>query len=184
MPIGIGRRRYPIIDIIAIDAYPPIDAYPSKERERLADRHRHHLDDRLAGDGRGARFASGLPIHLGQDGTGRYGHNFNGFFDELAFWKRALSDAEIRQDSKYGYDFSVPIDLTFKDCSISFPNEVPEFIRGANVRSIVLENLKVEGVKGPLLRTWQGETDVRAKGVKGVGADVEKCVGPWAVQAI
>ena len=88
------------------------------------------------------------------------------------------------QDSKYGYDFSVPIDLTFKDCSISFPNEVPEFIRGANVRSIVLENLKVEGVKGPLLRTWQGVTDVRAKGVKGVGGDVEKGVGPWAVQAI
>ena len=69
------------------------------------------LDGRLhsmAGDGRGARFVSGLPIHLGQDGTGRYGHNFNGFLDELAFWKRALSDAEIQSLYRAGLKHESP----------------------------------------------------------------------------
>ena len=88
------------------------------------------------------------------------------------------------QDSNYGYDFCVPLDLTLRDCSISFGEEVPEFIRGANVRSLVLENVKARGVKGPLLRTWQGETEVKAKGLEGIGADVEKGTGSWNVGAI
>lgn len=83
------------------------------------------------------------------------------------------------QDSKYGYDFCVPIDLSFRDCSISFSDEVREFIRGANVRSIILEKVSVEGVKGPLLRTWQGETEVKAKDSMGLNLNVEKGVGAW-----
>ena len=45
-------------------------------------------------------------------------------------------------------------------------------------------NVKVEGVDGPLLRTWQGETEVRAVNLEGVGADIEKCVGPSNAGAI
>lgn len=88
------------------------------------------------------------------------------------------------QDSKYGYDFCVPLDLTLRDCSISFSADVPEFIRGANVRSLTLENVNVKGVTGPLLRTWQGETDVKANNLKGVGVDVEKGHGIWNAGAI
>ena len=56
--------------------------------------------------------------------------------------------------------------------------------RGANVRSLVLENVKVEGVDGPLLRTWQDETEVKAMDLKGVGTDIEKGVGAWNADAI
>lgn len=48
-----------------------------------------------AGDGRGASFVSGLPIHIGQDGTGAHGTNFNGKLDEMGFWTRALTVDEI-----------------------------------------------------------------------------------------
>ena len=88
------------------------------------------------------------------------------------------------QDSHYGYDFCVPLDLTLRDCKVSFTGEVPEFIRGANVRSLVLENVKVEGVKGPLLRTWQGGTEVKAVNLEGVGTDIKKGVGAWDADAI
>ena len=88
------------------------------------------------------------------------------------------------QDSHYGYDFCVPLDLTLRDCKVSFAGRVPEFIRGANVRSLVLENVKVEGVDGPLLRTWQGETEVKAVNLEGVGTEIEKGVGTWNAGAI
>ncbi len=88
------------------------------------------------------------------------------------------------QYSHYGYLFCVPLDLTLRDCKVSFAGRVPEFIRGANVRSLVLENVKVEGVDGPLLRTWQGETEVQAVNLEGVGTDIKKGVGAWNADAI
>ena len=39
--------------------------------------------------------SSGTPIHIGQDGTGGYGHNLAGDLDDLAIWRRALSMAEV-----------------------------------------------------------------------------------------
>ncbi|MGB0591866.1 MAG: alkaline phosphatase family protein [Myxococcota bacterium] len=40
--------------------------------------------------------ASPHPIHVGQDGTGAYGHNLDGDLDDLAIWRRALSMAEVQ----------------------------------------------------------------------------------------
>jgi hypothetical protein len=39
--------------------------------------------------------ASGLPLNVGQDGTGSYPFNFEGDIDELALWGRALGHDEI-----------------------------------------------------------------------------------------
>ena len=69
------------------------------------------LDGRLhsmAGDGRGAKFVSGLPIHLGQDGTGSYRCNFNGHVDEFSFWKRALAEAEVNTLYRAGLKHTSP----------------------------------------------------------------------------
>ena len=38
---------------------------------------------------------SGLPLNLGQDGTGTYAHNLSGDIDDLAIWSRALTLDEI-----------------------------------------------------------------------------------------
>jgi hypothetical protein len=40
---------------------------------------------------------SGLPFYLGQDGTGRYGHSYNGFIDDFALWTRTLSHDEVKR---------------------------------------------------------------------------------------
>ena len=39
--------------------------------------------------------SASLPLNLGQDGTGTYGHNLDGDVDDLAIWRRALSHDEI-----------------------------------------------------------------------------------------
>jgi len=51
-----------------------------------------------------------------------------------------------------GHD--VKLALTMKDCEISFGKPVEEFIRGAEIGSITLKNVKVSGVKGPMYRMW------------------------------
>ena len=43
-----------------------------------------------------ALVSSGLPIHIGQDGTGGYHWNYSNGLDDIAVWKRALSVAEIK----------------------------------------------------------------------------------------
>jgi len=83
----------------------------------------------------------------------------------------------------YG-DKDLPFDLSFKDVSISFAGEPPEFIRGAHVEKIKAENLKVEGVKGPFFRTWGGEPKVEAKGTKGITPAVVPATEPFRVRPI
>ncbi len=39
---------------------------------------------------------SGLPLNLGQDGTGSYSHNLAGDVDDLAIWNRALGFEEVQ----------------------------------------------------------------------------------------
>ena len=39
--------------------------------------------------------SSTMPINVGQDGTGSYGHNLGGDVDDLALWERALNPSEI-----------------------------------------------------------------------------------------
>ncbi len=83
----------------------------------------------------------------------------------------------------YG-DKDVPFDLSFKDVSVSFVGEPPEFIRGAHVERIKAENLTVEGVKGPFFRTWGGEPKVEVKETKGITPAVVPATEPFRVRPI
>jgi hypothetical protein len=83
----------------------------------------------------------------------------------------------------YG-DKDVPFSLAFKDVSISFAGEPPEFIRGAHVKRIKAENLKVQGVKGPFFRTWGGEPKMEIREVKGIAPSVVPATEPFRVRPI
>ena len=41
-------------------------------------------------------FATGMPFHIGQDGTGKYPYTFAGDIDDFALWTRPLLTGEIR----------------------------------------------------------------------------------------
>ncbi len=43
-----------------------------------------------------AELISGMPWHLGQDGTGQYPFNYGGKLDDFAMWNRALSKEELK----------------------------------------------------------------------------------------
>ncbi len=46
--------------------------------------------------------STGMPFHIGQDGTGAYGHKFTGDLDDFALWTRTLSHEEIRRIYELG----------------------------------------------------------------------------------
>ena len=79
---------------------------------------------------------------------------------------------------------NTPVELSFKDVSISFVVPPPEFIRGAYVKKIKVENLKVEGVCGPFFRTWGGEPMIKAQGVGGIVPTVVPASEPFRVRPI
>ena len=83
----------------------------------------------------------------------------------------------------YG-DKDMPFSLAFKDVTITFAGEPPEFIRGAHVKGIKAENLKVQGVKGPFFRTWGGEPKIEAREVKGIAPSVVPATEPFRVRPI
>ena len=84
----------------------------------------------------------------------------------------------------YG-DADTPFSLAFRNVSISFANDAPEFIRGAHMKKITVDGLKVEGVKGPFFRTWGGSPAIDAKGVEGVDASlVVPSSEPFSVRPI
>ncbi len=52
---------------------------------------------RITDDTTGIKIQTGLPFHVGQDGTGRYSHVLKGDIDEFALWTRALSHEDVRK---------------------------------------------------------------------------------------
>ena len=84
-----------------------------------------------------------------------------------------------------GHD--VKLKLTMKDCEISFREPVDEFVRGAHVGEISLENVKVEGVKtgAPLFRVWKEDLPtVKMEACSGLGRDVVVGKGAYPVGGI
>ena len=85
-------------------------------------------------------------------------------------------------------DRDVPVMIALRDCEIGFSTPQKEFIRGAYVSAIDLENVKVSGVgDGPLIRLWHADTlrpAVRVDKCIGVGKDVTPADKPWNVRGI
>ena len=84
-------------------------------------------------------------------------------------------------------DKDVPVSLTLKDCEIGFDRQQDEFIRGSFIRAIVLDGVKVAGVKGPLLRLWNSETGrpkIEIKRLDGIGGEMVPASDSWKVGGI
>ena len=84
-------------------------------------------------------------------------------------------------------DCKVPVRAVFKDCDVSFSVSPGEFIRGAYIESLELENVKVTGVKGPLLRLWHAEEKkpvLKAEKVDGIVPEITPSTAPWNVRGI
>lgn len=82
-----------------------------------------------------------------------------------------------------------PTVLTFRDCSLSFnrksyPDGVESFIKGANLRRIEADGLKVLGVEGPFYRSWNGSTELKTEGLEGIAPSVQPAQGDFGVGAI
>lgn len=56
----------------------------------------------ISDEGSEGVFASGMPICLGQDGTGSYRYNFAGDIDDFALWTRCLTPLDVRRIYKAG----------------------------------------------------------------------------------
>ena len=84
-------------------------------------------------------------------------------------------------------DRKVPVRAVFKDCDVSFSEPADEFIRGAHIESLDLENVKVSGAKGPLLRLWRAEGQkpvLKSKNVIGIAPEITPSAAPWKVRGI
>ena len=85
-------------------------------------------------------------------------------------------------------DGDVPVRISFKDCEIAFSAPQKEFIRGAYISAIDLDNVKVSGVENaPLLRLWHADAlrpVVRIGNVVGVGGEVKQAETAWNVKGI
>ena len=84
-------------------------------------------------------------------------------------------------------DRKVPVRAVFKDCDVSFSVPPSEFIRGAYIESLDLENVKVSGVKGPLLRLWRAEERkpvLKAEKVVGIAPEITPSTERWNVRGI
>lgn len=51
----------------------------------------------ICGKAEKSLLGSGLPLHLGQDGTGTWKWNFDGFLDDVAIWRRPLEMREVKR---------------------------------------------------------------------------------------
>ena len=62
----------------------------------------------------------------------------------------------------------VPLSLSLVDCKLSFSRGQTELVAGRNIGRVVLRNVDVHGVDGPVLRTWEGCADIVSENVTGV----------------
>ena len=79
---------------------------------------------------------------------------------------------------------SMPVAVRFLRSKVSFGTKVSEFSRGANVGSVIIDGLEVDGVDGPFLRTWKGRPEWAAEGLKGVSQPIEQGDGQFLIKPI
>ena len=101
---------------------------------------------------------------------------------------RNVKATRIKMPISIWGDRDVPVRLAFMDCEIGFSVPQEEFIRGAYIAAVELDNVKVSGgVNGPLVRLWHADVvkpTVHVKNVSGLEADVRATEAPWTVNAI
>ena len=83
----------------------------------------------------------------------------------------------------YG-DRDAPLSLALKECRISFAKPQRELIRAAHVGSLTFEDVSVEGVDGPCVRSWGGVAEPAAKALSGVKPTVAVAETPFSTKPI
>ena len=83
----------------------------------------------------------------------------------------------------YG-DADRPLSLELKDCRLSFAKPQSEFVRGANIGSLLLERVSVEGVEGPCVRSWGGVVEPVLRETTGLPGGVEAAAEPFKTKTI
>lgn len=71
----------------------------------------------------------------------------------------------------YGDD-AAKLSLGLKDCHIAFAEPQKEFIRACHVERILLDNVAVEGVDGPCVRSWGDVAEPEVRNLHGVASAV------------
>lgn len=77
-----------------------------------------------------------------------------------------------------------PLALTMRECTITFGGDVSEFFRGAFIKSAVLRDLLVHGVKGPAFRLWSGPPAAQTERVGGLSRLFEEGGGAFTAKPI
>lgn len=76
------------------------------------------------------------------------------------------------------------VKLSMKNCSIAFEEPIKELIYACNCKEISLSNVKVEGVKGKLVKSWGNLGTVKCENVSGVEIGVVETDEKWDFQVI
>ena len=83
----------------------------------------------------------------------------------------------------YG-DEGTKLSLALKDYRISFLSPRQEFVRGAHISGLSMEDVVVEGVDGPCVRSWGDVAAPDAKNVTGVDSSVVVASEPFTAKPI
>ena len=125
------------------------------------------------------------------EGAERFLHyNFSG--NETWQKNRPLSSIRFENVTAKGIDMSLcaygddkePFLLSMINCRVSFAKPQREFVRGAHIGELRLEDVAVEGVEGPCIRSWGGVAAPKVHGLSGVGAEVESASEPFRTKPI
>ena len=83
----------------------------------------------------------------------------------------------------YG-DADRTLSLSLARCRIAFAAQQAEFLRGCHIGSLVLDDVTVEGVRGPCVRSWGDVAPPAARALSGVAPSVEPATGPFSTRPI
>lgn len=100
---------------------------------------------------------------------------------------RRVKATRVKMPAAAWGDKDVPIRLAFENCDFDFSVPVLEFIRGSAIAEVTMKNVKITGVKGPLVRLWNADVlkpDVKVEALEGLYPDVAATEVPWAVRGI
>jgi hypothetical protein len=74
-------------------------------------------------------------------------------------------------------DGDMPLVFSMSDCNLSFAKAQPEVFSVANVRTMALTNVTVQGASCPLVRSWDGSPELLLDNVKGGTVEISKGSG-------
>ena len=83
----------------------------------------------------------------------------------------------------YG-DPAHPLSLTLERCRFAFAPPQPEFLRGAHIAALTLRDVTIEGVDGPLVRSWGGVVAPELENTSNFSPVVADAAEPFKTTAI